>query len=46
MYEEEILRELKTMNQLLERLVSEIAGRNYGGSDFAGCLTRIMYGVE
>ncbi len=46
MYEQEILNELKRMNSLIERLVDEIAGRSYGGSDFAGCLTRIMYGVE
>ncbi len=46
MYEEEILRELQKMNSLIERLVEEITGRSYGGSDFVGCLTRIMYGVE
>lgn len=46
MYEEEILNELRKNNALLERLVKEIAGRSFGGSDFNGCLTRIMYGVE
>lgn len=46
MYEEEILKELREMNRRLERLVEEITGRSYGGSDFVGCLTRIMYGVE
>lgn len=47
MYEEEILDELREMNRRLanlERLL--LVGRDFGGSDFAGCLTRIMYGVE
>lgn len=46
MYEEEILKELREMNKRLERLEEMFSGRTYGGSDFIGCLTRIMYGVE
>ncbi len=47
MYEEEILEELRTMNQRLanlERLfLKDIA---FGGSNFSNAITRIMYGVE
>lgn len=47
MYEEEILNELKKMNARLEKL-EELFLRDagYGGSNFRGCLMRIMYGVE
>ena len=47
MYEQEILKELKEMNRklaILENLF--LKDRGFGGSDFHGCLTRIMYGVE
>lgn len=47
MYEEEILELLKELNMRLrniERVFSD--SRNYNGSDFEGCMTRIMLGVE
>ncbi len=47
MYEEEILDELREMNRRLanlERLfLKDVV---FGGSDFKGEITRIMYGVE
>lgn len=46
MYEQEILKELKEMNARLARLEQVIVKGSYGGSNFEGCLTRIMYGVE
>ena len=46
MYEKEILEQLKEMNRRLEKIEDVISSRSYGGSDFIGCLTRIMYGVE
>ena len=46
MYEEEILKELKIMNERLARLEEVFRRSSYGGSDFVGCLTRIMYGAE
>ncbi len=46
MYEEEILKELKKMNESLARLEELFVRGSYGGSSFEGCLTRIMYGVE
>ena len=47
MYEEEILRELKTMNERLARLEELfLKDVGFGGSNFRGCLMRIMYGVE
>ena len=47
MYEEEILELLRELNMRLrniERVFSD--SRNYGGTDFESCMTRIMYGVE
>ena len=41
--EEEILKELKTIRMLLEKV---LINDTYGGEDFRGCLRRIMYGVE
>ena len=41
--EEEILKELKTIRMLLEKLMYD---KEYGGVNFADCLERIMYGVE
>ena len=42
--EEEILKELRAIRMLLERMF--VNGREYGGEDFRGCMTRIMFGVE
>ena len=42
--EEEILKELRMIRMLLERMF--VNGREYGGEDFSGCLKRIIYGVE
>ena len=47
MYEEEILKELKRMNDKLDILLKVFhTDESYGGCDFRDCLTRIMYGVE
>ena len=43
MYEEEILKELKSIRMLLEKMLIR---DTYGGVDFRACLERIMYGVE
>ena len=43
MYEEEILKELKGIRELLEKLMY---AKDYGGVNFADCIERIMYGVE
>lgn len=43
MYEEDILKELKKVRELLETL---IYAKDYGGVNLADCLERIMYGVE
>ena len=43
MYEEEILKELKAIRMLLEKMMY---GKDYGGVNFANCLERIMFGVE
>lgn len=40
--EEEILKELKTIRMLLEKLMYD---KEYGGVNF-DCLERIMYGAE
>ena len=42
--EEEILKELRTIRMLLEKMF--VNGREYGGEDFRGCMVRIMFGVE
>ena len=47
MYEEEILDELREMNRRLANLEQLfLKDRAFGGSDFSGAITRIMYGVE
>ncbi len=47
MYEEEILKELKIMNERLARLEQLfLRDDGYGGSTFKSCLMRIMYGAE
>ena len=47
MYEEEILKELREMNNRLANLEELfLKDIGYGGSNFRGCLMRIMYGVE
>lgn len=47
MYEEEILKELREMNNRLAKLEELfLKDTGYGGSNFRGCLMRIMYGVE
>ena len=47
MYEEEILDELREMNRRLANLEQLfLKDRLFGGSDFTGAITRIMYGVE
>ena len=47
MYEEEILDELREMNRRLANLEQLfLKDRMFGGSDFTGAITRIMYGVE
>ncbi len=47
MYEEEILDELREMNRRLANLeqlfLKDVV---FGGSNFKGAITRIMYGVE
>ena len=42
--EEEILKELRTIRMLLEKMF--VNGREYGGEDFRGCMMRIMFRVE
>ncbi len=47
MYEREILEELRDMNRRLANLEQLfLKDRLFGGSDFTGAITRIMYGVE
>lgn len=47
MYEEEILKELKILNERMARIEKVLVySREYGGANFESCLTRIMYGVE
>ena len=47
MYEEEILDELREMNRRLANLEQLfLKDRLFGGSDFTGAITRIVYGVE
>ena len=41
--EEEILKKLKMIRMLLEKLMYD---KEYGGVNFADCLERIMFGVE
>jgi hypothetical protein len=44
MYEEEILKELKMIRVILEKMF--VNGREYGGEDFRGCLMRIMFNTD
>ena len=44
MYEEEILKELKTIRMILEKVF--VNGTEYGGVDFRTCLMKIMFGVD
>ena len=47
MYEEEILKELKKLNEKIGRLEELLCwNRGFGGTDFMNCLSRIMYGSE
>ena len=47
MYEEEMLKEIRTMNERLARIEYLLLhSRDYGGCTFSDCMTRIMYGVE
>ena len=47
MYEEDILKELKKLNEKLGRLEELLCwNRGFGGTDFMNCLSRIMYRAE
>ena len=47
MYEEELLKEIRELNQNIKAIRNILVeSNNYGGVNFTTCLMKIMFGVE